>query len=44
MKPMLLIADGDAELCGAFETFLVERGYEVETASDGLDCLAKLLR
>jgi DNA-binding response OmpR family regulator len=44
MKPMLLIAEGDAELCDIYRNFLTERGYEVETASDGLDCLAKLRR
>ena len=42
MKPRLLIADRDAELCEAFRRFLTERGYEVETSTDGLDCLAKL--
>jgi DNA-binding response OmpR family regulator len=44
MKPMLLIAEGDAELCDVYQRFFTERGYEVETASDGLDCLAKLRR
>jgi DNA-binding NtrC family response regulator len=38
----LLIADGDAELCDLYEMSLWEYGYEVETASDGLDCLRKL--
>ena len=42
MKQRLLIADRDAELCEVFRTFLTERGYEVETSTDGLDCLAKL--
>jgi two-component system sensor histidine kinase/response regulator len=42
MKQTLLIADGDAELCGVYEQFFTERGYEVETSSDGLDCLRKL--
>jgi len=42
MKQTLLIADGDAELCDLYQRFLVERGYEVETSSDGLDCLRKL--
>lgn len=42
MKQTLLIADGDAELCDVYERFLTERGYEVETSSDGLDCLRKL--
>ena len=42
MKQRLLIADRDAELCELFRRFLTERGYEVETSTDGLDCLAKL--
>lgn len=44
MKPTVLIAEGDPELCGLYQRFLTERGYAVETASDGLDCLAKLRR
>jgi DNA-binding response OmpR family regulator len=42
MKQTLLIADGDAELCDLYRRFLAERGYEVETSSNGLDCLRKL--
>ena len=42
MKQRLLIADRDAELCEVYRRFLTERGYEVETSTDGLDCLAKL--
>jgi two-component system KDP operon response regulator KdpE len=42
MKPTLLIADGDAELCDLYQRFMAARGYEVETASDGLACLAML--
>lgn len=42
MKPTLLIADGDAELCDVYGRFLTERGYEVATSTDGLDCLRKL--
>ena len=42
MKDRLLIADRDAELCELFRRYLTERGYEVETSTDGLDCLAKL--
>ena len=42
MKPHLLIADRDADLCDVFRCFLTSRGYEVETSTDGLDCLAKL--
>jgi DNA-binding NtrC family response regulator len=44
MKTSLLLAEGDAELCEDYQRFLRECGYEVETASDGLDCLAKLRR
>jgi len=42
MKPILLIAEGDADLCTVYQTFFTSYGYEVETASDGLDCLKKL--
>ena len=42
MKHRLLIANRDAELCDLYRRFLTELGYEVETATDGLDCLAKL--
>jgi two-component system phosphate regulon response regulator PhoB len=44
MKPPLLIAEGNAELCDLYRKFIAGRGYAVETASDGLDCLAKLRR
>lgn len=42
MRPTVLIADGDAELCDLHRRFLSERGYQVEAAFDGLDCLTKL--
>ena len=42
MKQILLIADGDSELSELYRQLLTQRGYEVETASDGLDCLKKL--
>jgi two-component system OmpR family response regulator len=42
MKRSLLIADGDAELCYVYQRFLRKQGFEVETASDGLNCLEKL--
>ena len=42
MKQTLLIADGDAELCDLYRRFLAERGYEVGSSSNGLDCLRKL--
>jgi DNA-binding NtrC family response regulator len=44
MKPILLIAESDADLRDAYSTFLAGRGYDVETAVDGLDCLEKLRR
>jgi DNA-binding NtrC family response regulator len=44
MKPVLLFADRDTELCDLYAMFFAERGYEVETAFDGLDCLNKLCR
>ena len=42
MKPTVLVADGDAELCELYQMFLSDYGYEVETATDGLECLKKL--
>lgn len=42
MNQTVLIADSDAELCELYRCFLTERGYEVETSSDGLDCMRKL--
>ncbi len=42
MKQTMLIADGDAELCDVYRRFSTERGYEVETSADGLDCVRKL--
>jgi DNA-binding response OmpR family regulator len=44
MKPTLLIAESDAELRDAYRRFVTGRGYDVETAADGLDCLEKLRR
>ena len=44
MKPTLLIAESDAELRDAYRRLLTGRGYNVETAADGLDCLKKLRR
>ncbi len=43
-KTTLLIAEGDAELCELYDMTLSEHGFAVETASDGLECLAKLRR
>lgn len=42
MKPTLLIADSDSELCDLYRRFFTERGYKVESASNGLDCLTKI--
>ena len=42
MKQTLLIADGDSDLCDLYQELLEHHGFEVETTSDGLDCLGKL--
>ena len=44
MSPLLLIAEGDAELRTACQQFLARCRYHVETAADGLECLEKLRR
>jgi DNA-binding response OmpR family regulator len=44
MKPTLLIAERDPAFSELVQNFLSERGYEVEVATDGLDCLAKIRR
>jgi DNA-binding response OmpR family regulator len=44
MKPTLLIAEGDAELCGVYRGFFACQGFDVETVSGGLDCVEKLRR
>jgi DNA-binding response OmpR family regulator len=44
MSPTLLVAEGDAELCEIFQSYLSALGYEVETASNGLDCAETLRR
>jgi DNA-binding response OmpR family regulator len=44
MRPTLLVADGDAELCNVCQEFLGRHGYDVEVALDGLDCLKRLRR
>jgi DNA-binding response OmpR family regulator len=44
MKPLLLVAEGDPELCEMYWKFLAQRGFEVETATHGLECLEKLRR
>jgi DNA-binding response OmpR family regulator len=42
MKQTMLIAESDAELCELYSRFATERGYRVETCSDGLDCVRRL--
>jgi len=44
MKPTLLIADRDPQFSDLLQNFLSGRGYKVEAASDGLECVAKLQR
>jgi DNA-binding response OmpR family regulator len=44
VKSDLLVAEGDIELCRIFDRFLTKQGYQVATAVDGLDCVAKLRR
>lgn len=44
MTTTLLIAEGDAALAEVYRKFFGQRGYVVETASDGLDCVEKLRR
>lgn len=42
MNRNVLIADGDAALLDVYRRFLTVRGFQVETARDGVDCLAKI--
>jgi two-component system phosphate regulon response regulator OmpR len=42
MSATVLFADGDAQSRGVYSRFLSERGYAVQIASNGLDCLEKL--
>ncbi len=44
MSPTLLVAEGDAELCEIYQSYLSALGYEVETAANGLDCVETLRR
>ena len=44
MKQTMLIADGDAELCDLYRIFVKDHGYDVETSSNGMDCVRKLRR
>jgi DNA-binding response OmpR family regulator len=41
MNQTLLVADGDAELCEVHQRCFTATGYDVETASNALDCLEK---
>jgi DNA-binding NtrC family response regulator len=42
MRPLLLVAEGDAELREVYREALARHSYHVETAADGLECLEKL--
>jgi len=42
MKPQLLFAVRDAGLGELYQRFFCERGYQVEVASSGLECLDRL--
>jgi DNA-binding response OmpR family regulator len=44
MNQTMLFADGDAGLSDVDRTFFACRGFDLETASDGLDCVEKLRR
>jgi len=42
MKPVVLLAESDAALADIYRRFLARQDYEVETVSNGLECLAWL--
>ncbi|HSQ58163.1 MAG TPA: response regulator [Gemmata sp.] len=42
MKHLVMIAESDDELRFLYQRFLANLGYEVDTAANGLECLAKL--
>jgi DNA-binding response OmpR family regulator len=42
MKPRVLLADADAAMSGLCRAYLSHFGYQVDTALDGAECLAKL--
>lgn len=44
MKPIVLVAVAEPTMSWLCRLYLQERGYEVETAGDALECLAKLRR
>lgn len=43
-KPTVLIAEGDEVTRDTMKRYLLLRGYEVETATGGVECLEKLRR
>lgn len=42
MKPRVLIAGSDSQLCDVYQKFLRECGFEADVAQDALDCIRKL--
>ncbi len=44
MRNRVLIADADAALAESYREYLLRTGFDVLTARDGLDCVAKLRR
>jgi DNA-binding NtrC family response regulator len=44
IKPTVLIAEGDELTLDAMQRYLLLRGYEIETATGGVECLEKLRR
>ncbi len=42
MRPVLLLAEGDAELRDVYRRFLATRGFDVVVAEDGVECMQKL--
>ena len=42
ISPRILIADPDGDLLRTYQQVLGEEGFEVETAGDGLTCVARL--
>ena len=40
----ILIVEDDEDVCGLFESLARREGFQVETAPDGLDALAKIRR
>ena len=42
MSRILLFADSDTNLCLGYREYFAAREFDVETAQDGLECVAKL--